>query len=378
MNVLLVQPDWPAPAKVKDPQKYFPYPLLKLAALHRRQGDKVALVMGNRGEAIPFRPDKVLVTTVFSWWFPYVTACIEHFHGLFPDAEMQIGGVHASLSPEVYREAFPYAAVHVGPVPEAEDVEPAWDLLPRKHGLQILRFSAGCIRACPFCYCHLEPYEAFEWEKIAKKIRFRRLVLNDNNFLAHPQAREILRNLAGFRFCNGEGLVSIEIQGGLDCRLLYNRLDFIPLLKRARVQNVRLAWDGNISMLPLVEACVDELAKEGYERRDVRCFMLYNHDLPFEAIIEKLRHFERLRVGPIHSRFRPVTSLSDGYVPQKRRQADGEYYVHRGWSDKRIRTVGSIASDVSRMVRANVASVNQVRAYYRRPSVEETLEAIAA
>jgi hypothetical protein len=366
------------PAKIKDPQKYFPFPLLKLGALHRRQGDNVALVLGNRQQTVPFRPDKILVTTVFSWWFPYVTSCVEHYHAAYPDAQIRIGGVHASISPELYRSTFPYADVHEGPVPEAEEVEPAWDLLPRKHNLQILRFSSGCIRSCSFCSASMEPYVAFDWDQVAKKIRFRRLVLNDNNFLGHPAARDILKNLAEFRFCNGDSLSSIEIQGGLDCRLLYRQLDFIPLLKNARVKNIRLAWDGDMAMLPMIEACLVELEKNGYGRRNVRCYMLYNHDLPFRTIIEKLRHFERLRVGPIHSRYRPISLLHDGYVPQKRSQSDGDYYVHSGWTDGMIRVVGSIASDISRMVRANVPSVDDVRLYYKRPTVEQTLEALAA
>jgi len=240
-KVLLVQPNWPAPNKIKDPQKYFPYPLLKLAALHRQKGDEVALVIGNERNKIPFTPDEIIVTTVFSWWFPYVKESIDVYHFLYPRATIRIGGVHATLMPDLYRREFPFAEVHEGPVYEAEKMEPAWDLLPRGHHTQILRFSQGCIRRCSFCYCHTEPYMAYPFENIAARIRFRKLILNDNNFLAHPDSRDILKRLATFKV-NGKNISSIEIQGGFDCRILAHNLDFIPLFKGARLANIRLAW----------------------------------------------------------------------------------------------------------------------------------------
>lgn len=375
-NILLVQPDWPKPAKIKDPQKYFPYPLLKLASLERLRGNNVALVIGNQNNVIPFTPDEIFITTVFSWWFPYVQACVDSYHFLYPNATIHIGGVHATLTPGLYRERFPFADVHVGKVYEAEELEPAWDLLPGTHKTQIIRFSQGCIRHCSFCYCHYEPYQAFDFEEVAQRIRYNRLILDDHNFLAHPQAREILQRLSVFEV-NGKPISSIEVQGGYDIRLLSRSLDIVPLLKKARVRNVRLAWDGGLEHLPMLETCLKALQKEGFRLRDLRCYMLYNHNVPFDDIVEKLRHFERFRIGPIHSRFRPVELLRDGYVPQKKQQTGEDYYIHQGWSDRQVRVVGSLASDISRMARANVTTLDEVRKYYGRPSVEETLRRAA-
>ena len=65
-------------------------------------------------------------------------------------------------------------------------------------------------------------------------------------------------------------------------------------------------------------------------------------------------------------------------MPQKRSQGEKEYYIHKGWTDDRmVRIIGSLASDISRMARANVDSLNEVRRYYSRPSVEETLKMAA-
>lgn len=371
-NILLVQPNWPTPAKIKDPQKYFPLPFIKLAALYMSHGHRVALVVGNNPAEIPFTPDHICVTTVFSWWFAYVKECIETYHFLFPEAKIEIGGVHASFMPNVYREHFPYANVIEGGISDAEEVEPAWDLLPAGYDTQILRFSQGCIRNCSFCYCHKESYMAYDWGKVSPKIRFRKLILNDNNFLAHPGAKEILKNISSYKV-DGKPIASVEIQGGFDVRLLSRDLDFIPLMKDAKVKHVRLAWDGGLEMHSMVETCLEALIREGYHLRDLRCYMLYNHDVPFEVILAKLRYFEKWRLGPIHSRFRPIWLLHDGYIPQKRSQNDYDYYIHKGWTDQKLRIVGSLASDISRMARAGVYSLDEVRNYYGRPSMEDTL-----
>jgi|GEM_PF-3038225 len=74
------------------------------------------------------------------------------------------------------------------------------------------------------------------------------------------------------------------------------------------------------------EPCIGALWKAACDPRNLRCYMLRNHDLPFDIVVEKLKVFERPRLWPAYSRFRPSTVLCDGYVPQKRGQGDDEYY----------------------------------------------------
>lgn len=96
----------------------------------------------------------------------------------------------------------------------------------------------------------------------------------------------------------------------------------------------------------------------------LRCYMLHNHDLPFDIVVGKLKVFERLRPGPVYSRFRPSTVLCDGYIPQKRGRGDDEHYIHTSWSDRQVRIIGSLASDISRMACADADSFDEVRRYY--------------
>ena len=126
--------------------------------------------------------------------------------------------------------------------------------------------------------------------------------------------------------------------------------------------------------LPQLETRIGALRSAGYHSRNLRCYMLYNHYLPFDVVAEKLKVFERLRFGPAHSRFRPSTVLCDGYVSlRKEGHGDDEYYIHTGWSDRQVRIIRSLTSDISRMARGGVDSPDEVRRYYgnqasRRPS----------
>lgn len=391
MNILLVQAAWPSPTKKKDPTKYFPFALVKIGSYYRSLGHNVALIT-DEGTApqqssgstdlflmdrVPFRPDKILFSTVFSYWFEhYLIPCVERYHAAYPEAEIVIGGIHASISPDLYRERLPYASIHVGPFREAESVALDFSLLPQKPKTQITRFSSGCIRKCSFCTGHLEPYQTFSWDDIAPKLCLNRLILNDNNIISHPDIETILKNLSTHKV-NGKPISSVEVQGGFDVRILAHKLHLIELFREARIVNVRIAWDGGMEMKPLVETCLEALDKAGYHPRQVRCFVLYNFDLPFDAIIEKLSVLSSWNCGPIHSRFRPISLLHDGYVKQKKKQSPLEYYIHPGWTDRQIRAVGSVASDISRQARAGISNLDKVRQYYGRPSLAATIASAA-
>lgn len=182
LKYLLVQPKLPHISKEKDTGKYFSYQFLKLAGLYRSQGHEVAMVSDDRPvdepglftrNKIPFVPDVLCFSTVFSYFFEHVKACIEKYMSVFPGARVQIGGPHISMDPKPYRRAFPSAEIIQGYVEAAEELEPAWDLLPAKLArTQIIQFSRGCQRKCGyFCYGHLQGYKVFSWDQIAPRIR---------------------------------------------------------------------------------------------------------------------------------------------------------------------------------------------------------------
>src|SRR3990172_10333584 len=186
VGVLLVEPDYYT--------RYPPLGLLKLGALERQNGNAVELVRG--GVETP-RPDRIFVTSLFSYSWRAVHAAVAYYKKQFPRVPISLGGIYASLLPE-HAATSQADEIHVGLYPEAEDLIPAWDLVPEWDG-SILFASRGCIRKCGFC-----SVPKLEGRPQALKYSIRpliwpghtRVILWDNDILANANWRAVFDELA--------------------------------------------------------------------------------------------------------------------------------------------------------------------------------------
>src|SRR5437867_3458758 len=93
MHVLLVEPSYYS--------QYPPLGLLKISALHKLQGDTVEFVRGTSAlRYIREDPDRVYVTSLWSWAWEPVHAAVNMSRICFSKAEIWLGGIYASLVPE--------------------------------------------------------------------------------------------------------------------------------------------------------------------------------------------------------------------------------------------------------------------------------------
>ena len=97
-KILLVEPNFPIPPKSKNHRDFLPIGLLKIGSYHRLKGDKVKLVRGLK--RCGFTPDRVLITSLFTYWSIYVHKAAKFYHEAYPTAKIEIGGIYASLMPE--------------------------------------------------------------------------------------------------------------------------------------------------------------------------------------------------------------------------------------------------------------------------------------
>jgi len=335
-RVLLVEPTFPIPNKSRLHKNFIPIGLLKLAAYYRNSGADVRLVRGEVPEtAIGMYPDTVLVTSLFTYWSGHVMRSVSYYKRLFPNAELVVGGVYASLMPEHCRRETGCDRVFIGVHEEAEKCRPAYDLLDNKVDFQVLHASRGCIRRCSFCGVwriekKFEPKRSIKGEILKPK-----LVFYDNNLLANPFIDDILMELIELR---SEGAVKwCESQSGLDGRVLQERPRLASLLKKAGFRYPRIAWDHAYSEHRAIECQIDILTSAGYESRDIFVFMLYNYDLPYEELERKRIKCWEWRVQIADCRYRPLDQTYDRYNPNKRSQDSSAYYVHPSWSDKLVR-----------------------------------------
>jgi len=351
-NVLLVEPNFPYPNKSKQGaneihKNFVPISLLKFGAMHKNRGDQVKLVRGKKTlEEIGFKPNRILVTSLFTYWSKYVWDVIEYYRKTFPESEIWMGGIYATLHSETdkfkeLKKRF-NIKVHRGVNEEAEKFLPDYTLIPKVeyHATHMMR---GCIRRCSFCGTwKIEPKLMHKDVKCISEEILRagktKIIFYDNNLLANPNISEILKELPKLKI-NGKRL-SFESQSGIDGRLLEAKPELGPLLKKAGFQNIRIAWDNLIDDRDSIKRQIDILSKAGYALKDTSVFMIYNFDIPYEIMLKKVKNCEKWGVQIIDCRYRPLDLDFDNYNPHLRKgQPAGSFYIHKqsGWTDKKIR-----------------------------------------
>jgi hypothetical protein len=334
MNILLVEPEFPLPDKSKNHAQFLPIGLLKIGTWHKQCGDRVRLVRGLR--AAGMQPSRILITSLFTYWSGEVHAAAQYYHKRYPMADIEVGGIYASLMPDYCRRMLPFAQVRQGLYQDgaAENVRIDFSLLQENLDYQIVHTTRGCTRHCSFCGTwRIEPEFTFK-RSILAEIQKPRLVFYDNNLLANPHVDDILSELAHFRLERGRRL-TCESQSGFDLRLLTPSR--AQLLRNARFQYPRIAWDGPYDDWPKVKERVNTLKEVGYGRKDIFVFMIFNHHLSYEEMKAKLDACRRWKVRVIDCRYRPLDQTFDNYVSGARPQTSADYYIHPTWTDMQVR-----------------------------------------
>jgi len=333
-KILLVEPNFPIPVKSKNHSNFLPIGLLKIAAYHRELGDVVELHRGNY--TTNFYPDEIKITSLFTYWSKHVWDSVKFYKEFYPKVRIEVGGIYASLMPEHAKQSG-CDKVHVGLYQhgKAESSEPAYDMVDVDY--QIIHASRGCFRKCNFCGTWKIEHGVTYKKSIKNEVKKKRLVFYDNNLLANPSIKDILSELSEFKFSNN-GRILCESQSGLDGRFLTKDPEIAILLKKARFKLPRIAWDGSYKHWPRIKEQVEILKCSGFDSKNVFIFMLFNHDLSYDEQRLKLDSCRRWGIRVIDCRYRPLTSTSDGYNPRAKIQTDEEYYIHKGWSDRQVRS----------------------------------------
>lgn len=350
-NILLVEPEFPIPAKSKNHKNFLPIGLLKLASYYRYQNCEVDLV---RGKILPTKfeiPSRIEVTSLFTYWSEYVWDAVKFYREQFPNpeiTEIRVGGIYASLhfeKPVFMEKCKDYHVIPVkGVQEEAEKFFPAYDLV--KNGsnpidYQIVHSSRGCFRKCSFCGTwRIEP-EFKGRNKIEPiiepglEIGLKNLVFYDNNLFYNPHIEYILNELIELKKQKKIGWC--ESQSGFDGRILVEKTYLIDLLKKAGFKYPRIAWDWGYDQWPTIEKQIQALTDAGYNQRNITVFMIYNWKLSFEEMEKKRIKCLEWGVQISDCRYRPLNQLHDHYKPSKDQNDNGDYYIHPDWTDAEVK-----------------------------------------
>ena len=157
-SVLLIQPDFPWPSKSKNSHQSIPYGLLRIANWMKSEGIDVRF---NRGckKLENYSPNEIWITSLFSYWAPYVEKTFDYYSKEFSKSRIIVGGILPSLSKNYCIERFGSDNIYEGLLPQAEVFDADYSLLEHELDFQVLISTRGCIRKCTFCYAwKLEGY----------------------------------------------------------------------------------------------------------------------------------------------------------------------------------------------------------------------------
>lgn len=291
MHILLVEPAYYT--------RYPPLGLLKLASYHRAKGDSIELI---RGCSFPStKPEKIYVTSLFTWGWKEVWEAVTYYKSLFPTAEVSLGGIYASLMPE-HAKLSGADRVHVGLVKEAENLLPAYDLVPQWHW-SILFASRGCPNQCAFCAV---PRLEGGLNSCKDSIRHLvypghdRLILWDNNILASPSWQSIVSEAM-------ELGIGIDYNQGLDAMLVTPAV--AKTLSKLKMPCVRIAYDAKAKG-KYVKNAIELIMSNGIRGREIFVYVLYNFTDTPDNFFERVRDVLTWGAVVFPMRFEPLDSMT--------------------------------------------------------------------
>jgi len=301
-NILLVEP----PYKTKYP----PLGLMKIAAYHKLQGDRVVFVKGCVAEKRAERWDRIYVSSLFTYYWRETIRAIEYYQGSAPRrSDVIVGGVLATLLKDDLEDATGVTVIpglldepgvlDPGNKTKIDSLTPDYNILNDANFAYDLQDSyigyatRGCPNTCSFCAVHrIEPEfnDSLSLLKQVKRIEDiygekRNLILLDNNVLASKRFAEIIQEIktlgfyrgAKYSYRNKSGHIStvnryVDFNQGLDSRLLNE--ENMALLSEIAIRPVRIAFD-HIELRDLYEEKIRLAAKYGLTQ--LSNYILYNY-----------------------------------------------------------------------------------------------------
>jgi len=279
-------------------------------------GDTTELVRKNK---FPKKaPNLVYVTSLFTWAWRPVWRAVRTFKAWFPDAEIWLGGLYASLLPD---HAILSGAdkIYGGIFDEAEDLMPDYDLVPNWDG-SIVFASRGCTRKCVYCAVPRLERKIHSCKRSIKHLIWRnhtKVIFFDNNILASPFWGDIFDEVI-------EMGLTVDFNQGLDSRLLSE--ESAEKISKMKIPVVRLAYDRS-SQKKHVERAIDLLHDNGISKRDILVYSLYNFTESPDEFLERVLDILRWGAVCYPMRFQPCDTLKKNN------------YISKKWTRKRLEMV---------------------------------------
>ena len=298
-HILLVEPNYYS--------QYPPIGLLKLSTFHKNKGNTTELVTKNK---FPKKaPDIVYVTSLFTWAWKPVWKAVRTFKAWFPDSELWLGGLYASLLPD-HAKLSGVDRIYQGIFGEAEDLMPDYNLVPDWNG-SIIFASRGCNNKCVYCVVPRLEGKIHSCKKSVKHLiwpNHSKVIFFDNNILSSPHWKAIFDEII-------ELGKKVDFNQGLDSRLMSD--EAAQKISKMNIKRVRLAYD-RPSQRQFVKKAITRLYENGISRRKILVYTLYNFTESPDEFFGRVRDILIWRAVCYPMRFQPCDTLQkDSYVSKK-------------------------------------------------------------
>lgn len=309
-----------------EPDYYSQYPplgLLKLSSYHKKEGDEVTLAEGVE-VGLNCDPDRVYVTSLWTWEWEEVWRCVRYYQNLYPDAEVWLGGLYASILPGHAKESGA-DKVYEGLFEPAENLVPDYSLVP-DWDASILFTTRGCNSNCGFC---IVPKIEGELRVIKNSVEkfvqpdHSKVVLWDNDFLASPARDELLDELSALE-------KKVDFNQGL--RASYIDKEIAKKLSDIRLggvngsTKVRIAYD-TLEESKIVRRAIENLHSAGFSNRDIMVYTLFNWKEGPNKFFRRVRNILDWGAVSYPMRYQPLDS---------REKND---FVHHNWTEEELEMV---------------------------------------
>lgn len=269
-------------------------------------GTRVSMKYWDHESEFDIIPDKIYMSCIFSFYSKKYSDTIDHYLKLFPSAEMIVGGVFPSLTPDWFdKEKWSGGTfgdqkvyIHQGRHPDIENLVPKYDCyvidedmisgteaqkerVMKKRQKIVLYTSRGCVNKCGYCavpklegnqvnFGTIRPYLEAAKKEVPDATS---VVLYDNNFTEQTNLSQIVDELVEFDYAVDIHGLHVEAFTPEFAKEV-SRLNFKAQGKEHSTAYMRFSFD-KMKYEPSVWKAMETFSKANIDA-EFFCYMLYN------------------------------------------------------------------------------------------------------